>query len=88
MTTLVDRKHRLTSVEMAHFVSHGSIVLSAVVPDSLNERAIGVLDAGLPGHPYGTPLDTVFPAGHLRPRAARPAGGRRCRAEPGRSRLR
>src|SRR6478752_2815629 len=63
MTTLVDRKHRLTSVEMAHFVSHGSLALSAVVPDSLNERAIGVLDAGLPGHPYGTPLDTVFPVG-------------------------
>ncbi len=63
MTTLVDRKHRLTSVEMAHFVSHGSFALSAVVPESMNERAIAVLDAGIPGHPYGTPLDTVFPVG-------------------------
>jgi len=39
---------------MAHFVSHGSIALSAVVPDSLNKRAIEVLDTGIPGHPYGT----------------------------------
>src|SRR6478752_1904547 len=45
MTTLVDRKHRLTSVEMAHFVSHGSIALSAVVPGThlrrINQTGIG-----------------------------------------------
>lgn len=63
MTALVDRKHLLTSVEMAHFVSHGSISLEAVVPDGLNRRAIAVLDAGIPHHPYGTPLDEAFPPG-------------------------
>ncbi|MBO0810875.1 MAG: phytanoyl-CoA dioxygenase family protein [Microlunatus sp.] len=63
MTATADRKHLLTSVEMAHFVSHGSLILESVVPDSMNERAIGVLDAGLPGYPYGTPLDTAFPVG-------------------------
>ena len=67
MTTLVDRKHLLTSVEMAHFVSHGSVALSAVVPDSLNERATEVLDAGIPGHPYGTPAGRGLPSGKLRP---------------------
>lgn len=63
MSALVDRKHLLTSVEMAHFVSHGSVALEAVVPDAMNQRAIDVLDAGIPGYPYGTPLDEAFPVG-------------------------
>lgn len=63
MTTTLDRKHLLSSVDMAHFVSHGSILLEAVVPDALNERAIEVLDAGIPRYPYGTSLDTAFPVG-------------------------
>ncbi|WP_295693578.1 phytanoyl-CoA dioxygenase family protein [Lapillicoccus sp.] len=60
---IVDRKHLLSSVEMAHFVAHGSLALEGVVPDVLNDRDIAVLETGLPAHPYGTPLDTVFPAG-------------------------
>jgi hypothetical protein len=63
MTTTFERKHLLSSVEMAHFVSHGSILLESVVPDSMNQRAIEVLDAGIPGYPYGTPLDIAFPVG-------------------------
>jgi hypothetical protein len=63
MSTVVDRKHLLTSVEMARFVATGSVALPAVVPGELNQRAIGVLDAGIPRHPYGTPLDTAFPVG-------------------------
>lgn len=63
MSALVDRKHLLSSVEMAHFVSHGSVALEAVVPDAMNQRAIEVLDAGIPGYPYGTPLDEAFPVG-------------------------
>ncbi|AKU18314.1 phytanoyl-CoA dioxygenase family protein [Luteipulveratus mongoliensis] len=59
----VDRKHLLASVEMAHFVSHGSLVLESAVPESLNARAISVLDAGMDRHPYGTALDTAFPQG-------------------------
>lgn len=63
MSTTVDRKHLLSSVEMAHFVSHGSLALEAVVPDAMNQRAIDVFDAGIPGYPYGTPLDVAFPTG-------------------------
>ncbi|WP_328823711.1 phytanoyl-CoA dioxygenase family protein [Microlunatus kandeliicorticis] len=63
VTPLVDRKHLLSSVEMAHFVSHGAIALEAVVPASMNERAIDVLDEGIPGYPYGTALDEAFPTG-------------------------
>ena len=63
MTELVDRKHLMTSVEMAHFVSHGSFALEAVVPDDLSRRAQEVLDAGIEGHPYGTPMGEVFPVG-------------------------
>src|SRR4051794_5231760 len=63
MTALVERKHLLSSVEMAHFVSHGSLALESVVPDSMNQRAIGILDEGIPGYPYGTPLDEAFPQG-------------------------
>ncbi len=63
MTALVDRKHLMTSVEMAHFVSHGSFMLNGVVPDALNQRAIEVLDTGIERYPYGTPLDGAFPVG-------------------------
>lgn len=63
MSTLTDRKNLMTSVEMAHFVSSGAFAMEAVVPDGLNQRAIEVLDAGIQRHPYGTPLDTAFPAG-------------------------
>lgn len=62
-TTLTDRKNLMTSVEMARFVSHGAFRMDGVVPAELNERAIAVLDAGIPRHPYGTPLDTAFPTG-------------------------
>ncbi len=63
MPALVERKHLLNSSEMAHFVSHGSLALEAVVPDGMNERAIQILDEGIPGYPYGTPLDEAFPKG-------------------------
>lgn len=63
MSTLVERKHLLTSVEMAQFVANGAIRLDAVVPDELNSRAIGVLEDGIPGHPYGTELEAAYPPG-------------------------
>ncbi len=63
MTAQVDRKHLMTSVEMAHFVAHGAIAFEGVVPDELNRRAIDVLDAGIDPVPYGTPLDAAFPVG-------------------------
>ena len=86
MTTLVDRKHRLTSVEMAHFVSHGSIALSAVVPGQPQRAGHRGAGRGPPRPPVRHPPRHRLPGRHLRPRAARPAGGRRRHAEPGRSR--
>ena len=56
------------------------------MPDSLNERAIGVLDAGPARPPVRHPARHRLPGRHLRPRAHRPAGGRRGGPEPGRAR--
>jgi hypothetical protein len=53
----------LTSVQVAHFVAHGSLRLDAVVPDELNAQAIDVLHAGIPATPYGTPLAEAFAPG-------------------------
>jgi hypothetical protein len=54
------RKNLLTSVQMAHFVAHGSLRMDAVVPDEMNQQAIEVLKAGIPAVPYGTPLSETF----------------------------
>ncbi|MDJ0346278.1 phytanoyl-CoA dioxygenase family protein [Streptomyces sp. H10-C2] len=48
---------------MAHFVAHGSLRMDAVVPDVMNERAMDVLAAGIPGVPYGTPLEEAYAQG-------------------------
>jgi len=53
----------LTSVQMAHFVAHGSLTLTSVVPAEMNAEAIGVLSAGVAPVPYGTPLPEAFAAG-------------------------
>ncbi|MCF6475970.1 phytanoyl-CoA dioxygenase [Nonomuraea sp. MG754425] len=53
----------LSSVRVAGFVAAGYLRLDAVVPDELNERAIDVLEAGIPRAPYGTPVRTAFPGG-------------------------
>jgi hypothetical protein len=50
----------LTSVQMAHFVAAGSLRMDAVVPDDMNRQAIGVLNDGIPGVPFGTPLSDAF----------------------------
>jgi hypothetical protein len=56
-------KNLLTSVQMAHFVAHGSLRMDAVVPDEMNQQAIEVLKAGIPAVPYGTPLSETFEDG-------------------------
>jgi hypothetical protein len=56
-------KNLLTSVQMAHFVAHGSLRMDAVVPDEMNQQAIAVLQAGIPAVPYGTPLSETFEEG-------------------------
>ena len=53
----------LTSVQVAHFVAHGSLRLDAVVPDELNARAVAVLREGIPATPYATPLAEAFEPG-------------------------
>jgi hypothetical protein len=63
MTINPDRKHLLTSVQMANFVASGSLTMAAVVPDDLNAQAIEVLSAGIPAVPYGTPVTEAFPEG-------------------------
>jgi Phytanoyl-CoA dioxygenase (PhyH) len=56
-------KHLLTSVQMAHFVAHGSLRMDAVVPGELNAEAVEVLQRGIPAAPYGTPLAEAFAEG-------------------------
>jgi hypothetical protein len=63
MTAHPAREHLLTSVQLAHFVSHGSLRMDAIVPDDLNEQAIGVFKEGIPRPPYGTPIPEAFPEG-------------------------
>ena len=63
MDDLVDRKHLLTSVEMAHFVAWGFIRLDAVVPAELNARAISAFRDGLPQFSYGTAVHRTHLAG-------------------------
>ncbi|MBM7788142.1 phytanoyl-CoA dioxygenase family protein [Tenggerimyces flavus] len=63
MTAHPARDHLLTSVQLAHFVSHGSVRMDAIVPDDLNEQAIEVFKAGIPAVPYGTPIPEAFPEG-------------------------
>ncbi|MCZ4125792.1 phytanoyl-CoA dioxygenase family protein [Streptomyces sp. H39-S7] len=53
----------LNSVQMARFVAHGSLRMDAVVPQEMNERAMGVLAAGMPDVPYGTPLEEAYAPG-------------------------
>ncbi|MEV0096810.1 phytanoyl-CoA dioxygenase family protein [Streptomyces sp. NPDC050738] len=53
----------LSSVQLARFVAHGYLRMDAVVPQEMNDRAIEVLDAGIPAVPHGTPVDKAFPEG-------------------------
>jgi hypothetical protein len=55
--------HLLSSVETARFVAHGFHRMDAVVPDELNEQAVAVFEAGIPGVPYGTPVEKAFEEG-------------------------
>ncbi|GAA3869769.1 phytanoyl-CoA dioxygenase family protein [Streptomyces sedi] len=62
MTTTIAPK-LLTSVQMAHFVSHGSLRLDAVVPPELNAEAVEVLRDGVRAAPHGTPATLAYPEG-------------------------
>lgn len=53
----------LSSVQMAHFVSHGSLRLDSVVPPELNVVGIETLRNGVPGVPYGSSVPDAYPEG-------------------------
>ncbi|WP_035699887.1 phytanoyl-CoA dioxygenase family protein, partial [Glycomyces tenuis] len=53
----------LSSVEVARFVATGFHRMDAVIPDDLNEEAIGVFDAGIPVAYYGQPVPKVYEEG-------------------------
>lgn len=57
------RKRLLTSVQLAHFVAHGSLRMDAAVPADLNEQALTELADGVPARPFGTPLGEAFEDG-------------------------
>ncbi|WP_329266988.1 phytanoyl-CoA dioxygenase family protein [Streptomyces sp. NBC_01451] len=59
MTTT--REHLLSSVQMAHFVAHGSLRMDAVVPAEMNAEAMKVFGAGIPPVRYGTPVPEAYP---------------------------
>ena len=67
MTTMqhppADRRHLLSSVQMAHFVANGSIRLDGVVPDEINAEGIDVLRAGIPIEYLGTSIADTYAAG-------------------------
>ncbi|MGW1954444.1 phytanoyl-CoA dioxygenase family protein [Streptomyces sp. NPDC001920] len=58
-------EHLLSSVQMAHFVAHGSLRMDAVVPAEMNAEAMEVFRAGIPPVPYGTPVPKAYPEGSL-----------------------
>jgi hypothetical protein len=56
-------EHLLSSVQMAHFVAHGSLRMDAVVPAEMNTEAMAAFEAGIPPVPYGTPVLDAYPEG-------------------------
>ncbi len=56
-------EHLLSSVQMAHFVAHGSLRMDAVVPAEMNAEAMEVFAAGIPPVPYGTTVPDAYPEG-------------------------
>jgi len=53
----------LTSVQLARFVAHGYLRLDAVVPEEMNQEALGLLPKGIPDVPCGTPVADAYPDG-------------------------
>jgi hypothetical protein len=55
-----NRQTLLNSIQMAHFVAHGSLRLDAVVPQEMNTEGLAVLTEGVAPVPYGTPLSKAY----------------------------
>ncbi|OMI36310.1 phytanoyl-CoA dioxygenase family protein [Streptomyces sparsogenes] len=56
-------RHLLTSAQVARFVAHGFLRLDAIVPQEMNDEALGVFADGLDDVPYGSPVRAAYPEG-------------------------
>lgn len=59
---MVDKKYLLTSEQMASFAARGFLRFDGIVPQSINERAMPEIAAGVPAAAAGTPLSQCYPA--------------------------
>ena len=59
---MVDKKHLLTSEQMALFVAKGFLRFDQIVPDDINAAVMADIDAGgIDAAPAGTPLSQCYP---------------------------
>jgi hypothetical protein len=59
---MVDKKHLLTSKQMASFVAKGYLRFDELVPDEINQAAMAEIDGGrVEAAPAGTPLSQCYP---------------------------
>ncbi len=56
-----ERRHLLSSLQMAEFVARGFIRFDRLVPDEINRAALREMEEGLPRIPTGTPLSECYP---------------------------
>lgn len=59
---MVDRKHLLSSKQMARFVTDGFLRFDGVVPDELNRAACEEMEKGIERKPGGVRLGDLWPA--------------------------
>jgi len=59
---MVDKKYLLTSEQMASFAARGFLRFDGIIPQSINERAMPEIAAGVPAAAAGTPLSQCYPA--------------------------
>ncbi len=56
-----ERRHLLSSVQMAEFVARGFLRFDRLVSDEINQAAVREMEEGLPRIPTGTPLSECYP---------------------------
>ncbi len=62
MADQIDKKHLLTSKQMASFVARGFLRFDELVPQSINDAVMAEIDAGtIKAAPAGTPLSQCYP---------------------------
>ena len=74
---MIDKKHLLTTQQMAEFVARGFLRFDELVPDDINQAVMRGIDKQvIKGHPAGTPLSDCY-HGTADPQTAGPAAGSR-----------